>query len=80
MSCSIETSEAEARPFTPVAASPALPGNPVADARFCIAHPDILHTPQQMRDIIAGLLRKIDNREACTTPNCKCGAEGCGKA
>lgn len=71
MTSSIETSEAEAKPYTPKPASPSLPSDPVADARFAVANPDILHTPQQMRDIMAGLLRKID----CKSPNCQCGAD-----
>lgn len=60
--------------LAPRAPSPALPGDPVADARYAVANPDVLHTPQQMRDIMAGLLRMIDGSR-CKSPNCDCGAD-----
>lgn len=39
----------------------ALPGvDPVADARFMLAHPDVAHSPLHCRQIVAGLLARLE--------------------
>lgn len=54
---SLETSESEAVPIAPTESQYRPAKEPIISrARFAIKHPDVLHTPAEYREIIAGLL------------------------